>query len=83
MAYGFWAYGFGRMVLGVWLSVYGWALGKWFWAQGFGSLVLDAWFWAYSFGHVVWRYDVRSTALQTRAGQAQKYIPVLNRKIKD
>ena len=51
------AYGFGRMVLAVWL------LGVWFWAHGFGCLalgvsfgfgrmVLGVWFWVDGFGHM-------------------------------
>ena len=89
-AYGFWAYGFGRMVLGVWFKfglgriAFGrMVLGAWFlacgfehmvwlWAYGFGSMVLGAWFWEYGFGRIVWTYDFGGTALQTRAGQAQK-----------
>jgi len=69
-----------RMVLGVWFEGDGFgciALGVWF---GFGRMV---WLGAYSFGRKVWTYDFGGTALQTRAGQAQKYIPILNRKIND
>jgi len=71
-AYGFCAYGFGRMVLG-----------GWFCADGFGRMVLGVLFWLYGFGRIVWTYDFGSRALQTRAGQAQKYIPILNRKLND
>ena len=72
-AYGFWAYGFGRMGLGVWF--------------GFGRMVLGVWLWAYGFGcialGIVWTYDFGGTTLQMRVGQAPKYIPILNRKIND
>jgi len=81
--FGFGRIGFGRMFLGVWFWVYGFgcmALGVWF---GFGRMVMGVWFWAYGFGRIVWTYDFGGTALQTRAGQAQKYIPILNRKIND
>jgi len=76
----FWVDEFGRMV---WLWVYGLALGVWFWVYGFGWMVLGVWFWAYGFGRMVWTYDIGGTALQMRAGQTQKYIPILNRKIND
>jgi len=38
-----------RMVLGVWLWVYGlalgvWLLGVWFWAHGFERIFLGVWF---------------------------------------
>jgi len=82
-AYGFWAYVFRRMVLGVWFWGNGFgcmALGVWF---GFGSMVMGVGFWAYGCGRIVWTNDFGGTALQTRAGKAQKYIPILNRKIKD
>jgi len=91
-AYGFWADGFGSMVLGIWLWAYGLALGIWF---SFGGMVLSGGIWAYGgfgcmvlgvrfgFGRIVWMYDLGGTALQTRAGQAQKYILILNRKIND
>jgi len=46
-------------------------------------MVLGVWLWAYGFGRIVWTYDFGGTALQTRAGQAQKYIRILNRKIND
>jgi len=88
-AYGSWAYDFGHMVLGIWFGsghmVWLWAygfgrivLGVWFWAYGFGRMV---WLWAYGCGRIVWMYDFGGIALQTRAGQAQKYIPILNRKM--
>jgi len=56
------------------------ALGIWLWVYGFRHIVLGIWFWAYGFGRIVWMYDFRGTALQTRTGQTQKYIPRLNRK---
>jgi len=51
------------------------ALGVWF---GFGRMIS---LWPYGFGRIVLMYDFGGTALQTRGGQAQKYIPILNRKI--
>ena len=69
------------MALGVWLWKYGFVhrvLGVWF---GFEYLVLGVWLWAYSVEVRFWAYDFGGTVLQTRAGQAQKYIPILNRKI--
>jgi len=73
-----WGDGFGCMALGVWLWEYSlalgvWLLGIWFWAYGFGRMVIGVWFWAYGFRRIVWTYDFGGTALQTRAGQAQKY----------
>jgi len=68
------------MVFGVWFSAYGFGgmvLGVWLWAYG---LALGVWF---GFGRIVWTYDFGGTALQMRGGQAQKYIPILNRKIND
>ena len=79
--FGFGRMAFGRIFLGVWFWGYGFgcmALGVWF---GFGRMVMGIWLWAYGFGRIVWTYDFGGTALQTRAGQAQKYIPILNRKI--
>ena len=87
----FWADGFGRMV---WLwanSFERMVLGIWFSGDGFGCMALAVWFgfgriawrWAYGFGRIVWMYDFGGTALQMRAGQVQKYIPILNRKIND
>jgi len=57
-------FGFTRMVLGIWL-----------WAYGCGRMTLGI-----QFGCMI-LWAQRATALQTRAGQAQKYIPILNRKI--
>jgi len=92
-------YGFEGRVLGVCLLAYGlalgvWPLALWFWAQGFGPMVclwaygfgrmvMGVWLWAYGFGCIVWTYDFGGTTVQTRAGQAQKYIAILNRKIND
>ena len=79
----FWGDGFGCMALGVGFGFERMAFGRmflgvWFWAYGFGRIV-----WTYGFGRIVWTYDFGGTPLQTRAGQAQKYIPILNRKISD
>ena len=46
-------------------------------------MAVGVWLWAYGYGRIVWIYDFGGTALQTRAGRAQKYIPILNRKIND
>jgi len=53
------------------------------WALTMVYKKLGLWFWVYGFGSIVWTYDFGGTALHTRAGQAQKYIPILNRKIND
>jgi len=92
-----WVYGFGCMALGEWFGIgpiaFGhMAFGACFLAHGFGRMVVGLWFscgrkalgigfWAYGFGRIAWLYDFGGRALQTSGGQAQKYIPILNRKI--
>jgi len=73
---GFGRKAFGRMVLGAWFLAYGFGRMVWLWVYGFGHMVIGVWFWAYGFGRIVWTYDFGGTALQTRAGQAQKYTLV-------
>jgi len=53
LAYGLWAYGFARMVLGIWFWAYGLAWSKRFWAYGFRRMVLGVWF-----GRMAWVYDL-------------------------
>ena len=71
--FGFGRMAFGCMVLGAWFLAYGFGHMVWLWAYRFGRMVIGVWFWAYGFGRIVWMNDFGGPALQTRAGQAQKY----------